>query len=218
MGSAVSVRVMAVSVAALIASACGPKQLALPVDPIDKAATCAVVSAADARARSPEATGDLDFDSQTRIIHYAMLAASGSADFSAKEASAVVSRMSEVEAGITEGKWQELVAPCDQAFPEVKKTAGIELPKTRFDAQLGCYAMGDFLMKTVTTTDPKAQDRFAEFQKMKRSLDAPIGSGLKARGAGEYEKTQALKDAALVKMTKLGAPAEVMKMCTARFA
>ena len=210
-------KVAAVSAAALMLGSCGPKQLTLPSDPIDRAATCAVVSAADSRAKAPEAKGDLDFDAQTRIIHYAMIAGSEGNGFSAKRASAVVNRMGEVEADITNGKWQDLVAPCDQAYPVVKKIDGIELPKGRFDAELGCYSMGDFLVKTVTTTDPRAQESFAAFQKMKRRLDGPIGSALKARGAGSYVKTQALKEAALVQMTKLGAPAEVMKICTSRF-
>lgn len=202
---------------ALMLPACGPKQLALPEDPVDRAATCAVVSAADARQKNPDARGDLDFDAQTRIIHYAMLAGIEGDGFSTKNASAVVSRMSEVEADITSGKWQDLVAPCEQAFPEVKKTSGIALPEARFDAQLGCYAMADFLVRTVTTSDPKAQERFAAFQKMKRDLDGTIGAAVKARGAGSYEKTLDLKQGALVKMTRSGAPAEVMRLCTERF-
>lgn len=209
--------ILLVSAVALMLAGCGPKQLALPSDSVGKAATCAVVSAADARLKAPDAKGDLDFDAQTRIIHYAMLAGSEGRNFEAKQASAVVNRMGEVEATVTNGNWQDLVAPCDQAYPAVKKTAGLQLPKGKFDAELGCYSMGDFLMKTVTTTDPKAHERFADFQKMKRNLDASIGTVLKARGAGDYEKTQALKEVALARMTKLGAPAEVMKICTQRF-
>lgn len=205
------------TVAALALAGCGPKQLALPSDPIDKAATCAVVSAADARANAPNVKGDLGFDAQTRIIHYAMLAASDGDNFSSKKASEVVGRMGEVEADVTNGKWQSLVAPCDQAFPQVKKTAGIELPSTKFDAALGCYSLGDFLVKTVTTSDPKAQAQLSDVQKMKRELDATVGSGLKARGASDYERTLALKQAALAGMTKLGAPAETVRICTGRF-
>ncbi|ATE67306.1 hypothetical protein COO09_01780 [Rhizorhabdus dicambivorans] len=203
---------------ALMVSACGPKQLALPGDPIGKAATCAVVSAAAARQKSPDVTGDLGFDDQTRILHYAMLAASDGGAFSAKRASEVVSRMGEVEADVTGGKWQALVNPCDQAYPQVKKTAGIELPKARFDAALGCYSLGDFLVKTVQTREPRAQETLSELMKMRRDLDGTVGSGLRARGASEYEKTLALKQKALGKMVKLGAPAETVKACTSRFA
>lgn len=210
--------ILMTSAAALALVSCGPKQLALPGDPIDRAATCAVVSAADSRLHAPTAKGDLGFAAQTRILHYAMLAGSEGADFSTGKAAAVVTRMSELEADITKGKWQDLVVPCDGAFPEVKKTAGIELPQARFDAQLGCYSLGDFLVKTVTTSDPGAREEMSRLMEMRRDLDGSIGSGLKARGAGKYEQTLELKQAALVKMTRLGAPAEVVKICTKRFA
>lgn len=209
--------IFAMSAMALVLAGCGPKQLALPSDSVSKAATCAVVSAASSRARSPSAQGDLGFDDQTRILHYAMLAASDAGAFSAKKASEVVSRMGEVEADITNGKWQELESPCDQAYPQVKKTADIELPRARFDAALGCYSLGDFLVKTVQTNEPRAQETLSGLMKMRRDLDSTIGAGLKARGASEYEETLALKQAALGKMVKLGAPAETAKMCTSRF-
>lgn len=210
--------IFAMSAMALVLGGCGPKQLALPSDSVGKAATCAVVSAADARARSPQAQGDLGFDDQTRILHYAMLSASDGGAFSAKKASEVVSRMGEVEASVTGGKWQELVAPCDQAYPQVKKTTDIELPKGRFDAALGCYSLGDFLVKTVQTKDARAQERLSELMKMRRDLDGTIGSGLKARGASEYEQTLEMKQKALGGMVQLGAPAETLKICQSRFA
>ncbi|MFC0304168.1 hypothetical protein [Rhizorhabdus histidinilytica] len=210
--------IFAASAVALLLVGCGPKQLALPDDPIDKAATCAVVSAASARADAPDVKGDLGFDAQTRILHYAMLAASAEGHFSAKKASEVVGRMGEVEKAVTDGKWQALVTPCDQAYPEVKKTTGIELPKGKFDAELGCYSLGDFLVKTVTTSDPKAQEQLSDLTRMRRELDSTVGRQLKARGASDYERTLELKQAALGEMTRLGAPAETVRMCSSRFA
>ena len=202
----------------MLLATCGPKKLSLSNDPIDKAATCAVVSAADARLKAPDGKGDLDFEAQTRIIHYAMLAGAQGQDFSAARASAVVTRMNALQEDITNNRWKSLIEPCDRAYPVVKKTAGIELPKNRFDAALGCTSMGDFLVKTVSSDDSRSIDRFSSFSRMKRELDDSIGSGLKARGAGDGEKRRALQEAALVRMTKLGAPAAVMNVCTARFA
>lgn len=211
-------RILVVSALAAMLSGCGPKQLALPSDPVSRAATCAVVSAADSRAKSPDMKGDLGFDDQTRILHYAMLEASGGGSFSAKKASDVVSRMGEVEAEVTGGKWQGLVSPCDQAYPQVKKAAAIKLPKARFEAALGCYSLGDFLVKTVQTHEPRAQERLSELMKMRRDLDGTVGAGLKARGAGEYEQTLALKQKALGDMVELGALSETAKVCRSRFA
>lgn len=202
---------------ALLLASCGPQKLALPGDPVDRAATCAVVSAASARSGATPVSGGLGFDAQTRIIHYAMLAGTDDKGFSAKRTAAVIPRMSELESHVTGGKWQELAAPCDAVFPEVKKVTGIELPAAKFDAQLGCYAMGDFLTRSVQTSDPKGEETLATYNKLHGQLDAPIGAGLKARGASGVAKTQALKDEALGRMTRLGAPIKVMELCTSRF-
>lgn len=209
--------VLTVSTAALLLSGCGPKKLALPSDPIDRAASCAVVGAIAARTAAPSAKGGLAFAAQAHIIHYAMLAASEGKAFSSDTASAVVKRMSEVEAPISAGKWQELQAPCDEAYPQAAKTDGIELPAAKFDAQLGCYAMADFLGRSVQSSDPESGNRMNDFNDLRRKLDAPIGNGLKARGASSYQKTQVEKDEALARMTKIGSPASVMKLCTERY-
>lgn len=87
---------MALSATLVLLAGCGPKKLALPTDPIDRAATCAVVSAASARAGNSNVKADLDFAAQSRILHYAMLAASDGNRFDTPKASAVVSRMSEL--------------------------------------------------------------------------------------------------------------------------
>lgn len=203
---------------ATIVASCGPQKLELPNDPIDRAATCAVVSAAAARAGAPTVAGGLGFDQQTRIIHYAMLAGTDDQGLSTKRTAAVVVRMNDLQSKITEGEWQKLTAPCDSAYPEVKKTSGIELPASKFDAELGCYVLGDFLTRAVQSPDAKGAERLAIYSKMHRDLDGPIGAGLKARGVSKVAKTQSLKDAALGRMTRLGPPAQVMKMCTDRFA
>jgi hypothetical protein len=146
-----------------------------------------------------------------------MLAGSDGGDFSPRRASAVVDRMNQVENDVTSGKWQDLVGPCDQAFPAAVKQSGVELPRAKFDAELGCYAMSEFLVRSVSSDDPGAQQRMSELMKLRRDLDGPISSGLRARGAGGFEQARALKQAALAKMTLLGAPAETMKQCVVRF-
>ncbi len=203
------------SATALVLCSCGPKKLALPSDPIERAATCAVVSAAASREGETSVKGNLDPAAQMRILHYALLAGSEGKAYSADAASAVVKKMKEMSGPITDGKWQDLKPACDEAYPVVAKTDGIELPAVKFDAQLACYAMGDFLVRAGGATDQKTSDVYA---KMHRDLDAPIGAGLKARGASSYEKTQRLKNEALSHTAKLGALSSVMKLCTGRFA
>lgn len=198
-------------------ASCGSKQLALPSDAVDRAATCAVVSAADSRSNNPNAKGDLDFDAQTRIIHYAMLAGATGKDFSASQASAVVQRMSQVEKTVTDGDWESLRAPCSQAFPAVGKVSGVALPKGDFEAKLGCYALSEFLVRSVSSRDVAIEKQMLDLGKIRRDLDEQVGSGLRARGAGSFEKGRAMKNAALVEMANLGSPAEITRQCKARF-
>jgi len=205
------------SLAAVLLSGCGPKKLALSSDPVDRAASCAVVSAIEARTTSTEVKGSLSYAAQTKIIHYAMLAASEGGTFSSNIAKSVVDKMSAVEAGISGGKWQDLQAPCAEAYPAALKTDGIELPKAKFDAQIGCYAMADFLSRSVQGNGPEGAARNNLYSDLKRKLDSAIGTGLKQRGASSYEKNQASKDQALAKMTNLGSPAVVAKLCTDRY-
>ena len=137
--------------------------------------------------------------------------------FSPSKAIAVVQRMSALEAEVTNGKWQSLKAPCNEAFPAVSRTSGIELPKDRFDAELGCYALTEFLVRSVSSRDPAVEKEMLDLGKIRRELDGPVGNGLRARGAASFEKGRAMKQAALVQMANLGAPAEITRQCKSRF-
>ena len=114
----------------MVLASCGSKKLSLSNDPIDKAATCAVVSAADARLKAPDGKGDLDFEAQTRIIHYAMLAGAQGQDFSAARASAVVTRMNALQEDITSNKWKDLIEPCDRAIQSSRRRRASNCQKT----------------------------------------------------------------------------------------
>ena len=130
--------------AAFLLASCGPKTLALPAEPVDRAATCGVVAAAEARAATPDITQPLPFTAQGRILHYALLAGATGEEFSAEAATRVNARMSELQEEITGGKWEELGPACRAAFPVVENE-DVTLPEDRFDAQLGCDEIGDFM-------------------------------------------------------------------------
>src|SRR3546814_10718881 len=90
--------------AALLFSACGPKALTLPEQPVDRAATCGVVAATEARAATPDIKQPLPFTAQGRILHYALLAGAEGEEFSAETATAVNQRMSDLQEEITSGE------------------------------------------------------------------------------------------------------------------
>lgn len=204
---------------ALALSGCGARSLELPGDMVERAATCGVVAAVDAREKTRTIQGSLPLEAQSRIIHYAMLTAAEGPAFEPSKAAAVVKRMPQLEGKVTKGKWQKLVGPCEQAFPATAPASGaIELPKDPLEAELGCNGVAAFLDRAVQKPDKAAQDELKHYQAMRTSLDDKIGRQLKQRGQRSFEAIQEARQKAMATAVKLGPPSEVMKVCLARFA
>lgn len=202
--------------AALVVTACGPKPLTLPRDPDERAATCGVVAAARARSGQTDAKTPLTLEQQAGILHYALLGGGEGKDFTQDRVAAIVQHMPELEAGITEGKWQDLVQPCREAYPETTMAEPIKLPKDPLDARLSCYMLGEFLAKSLGQHEAALGDQLAPYGAMNRKLDPQIGA---AQAGRRLSKDQA-RDArrmALGRAAHLGPPVEVMKVCLARF-
>src|SRR5687767_11000478 len=89
---------------ALFLAACGPKAVALPEQPVDRAATCGVVAAAEARLATTDLQAQLPLATHGRIVHYALLAASEGGEFSAETANTVSQRMARLFEPITSGE------------------------------------------------------------------------------------------------------------------
>src|SRR4051794_34057974 len=97
------------SLGLLLAACGGPKALALPGEPVDRAATCGVVATASARGATADIQASLPIAAEGHILHYALLGASADGSFSSETAGAIVKRMPQLEPNITEGKWQALI-------------------------------------------------------------------------------------------------------------
>jgi hypothetical protein len=201
--------------AALLAG-CGPKALTLSEDPIDRAATCGVVAAAEARAGSAEIKQALPFEAQGRILHHALVAATEGGTFSGQKASAVSRRMSELQGEITAGKWQELAPACGAAFPEAGKTE-VNIPGSRFDAQLGCDELAEFMMTALEGQKRDYGNELAEYRDLRQRFNAVLGPGLRARAGADLQAQQAERRKALAAVARLGSPVAVMKQCVERF-
>lgn len=202
--------------AAILLSACGPKTLALPADPIDRAATCGVVAAAEARAASQDIQSALPFTEQTKILHYALLAGSEGESFAADKAQRVVTRMQELQEEITGGKWQELAPACRTAFPLAEKEE-VTLPADRFDAQLGCDEMADFMTTALQAQDADYGKQLNDYSALTRKFNHSLAPGLRARAGSNLEKQQEERREALATMAQAGTPSAVMQQCVERF-
>lgn len=202
--------------AALLLASCGPKALALPEQPIDRAATCGVVAAAEARAATADIKQPLPFTAQGKILHYALLAGAAGEEFSLDAATAVNRRMSELQEEITEGKWQELAPACRDAYPETEK-AEAALPPERFDAQLACDELGDFMSTALRSQEADYGNQLGEYRGLAAKLDRVLGPGLQSRAGSALPAQQAERRRALAKAAKLGPPVAVMSQCVQRY-
>ena len=168
---------------ALLLASCGPKTLTLPEQPVERAATCGVVAANSARLATRDIQAPLSFDAMGRIIHYPLLAGSTGGSFSPDKAAEVQTRMTELQERISEGKWQDLIPACRAAFPAAA-VEQVKLPVDRFDAQLGCDELGDFLRSALEEQADYANE-LAEYRDLSMKLDATLGTGLRGRAGSD---------------------------------
>jgi hypothetical protein len=204
-------------VPALTLCACsGAKPLELPADPVDRAATCAVVAAASARTALADVKAPLPLAAQGRIFHYALLAASEGATFEAATANRVNKRMRELEAGITGGKWSGLAPACDSAFPVAGKTE-VELPSGRFDAQIACEELAEFASVALEGSETHFGNELAGYRRMRTELNDALAAGLRDRAGSSIEAQSRERNKALAAAAGLGSPIPVLDKCRVRF-
>lgn len=209
------VRTGVVVSALLLASCGGAETLSLPTEPVDRAATCGIVAAAEARMKSAVSAA-LPLEAQGRILHYALLTASEGGEFKADTANAVSKRMSELQEEVTKGKWQELAPACAAAFPAAQKTA-VELPAGRFEAQVACEELADFLGTALIQQEANYGNELAAWSRLRSDLNDAMAPALRARAGADLDAQRRERRKALAAGAQLGSPTAVMKQCLERF-
>lgn len=201
---------------ALALLSCGKQTaLTLPEDQVDRAATCAVVAAAEARLAT-DVRQVLTFEAQGPILHPALIAASQGGSFSGETANRVSIRMTELAEGITGGKWQDLVPACRAAFPQSAESE-IALPQNGFEARLGCNELADFMITALAEQESDYGNELAEYRALKRRLESPLVPGLRSRAGSDLQAQRAERRKALAAFSGLGSPVIVLKQCIRRF-
>ena len=199
----------------LLAACSGDKPLTLPSDAVDRAATCAVVAAAEARVAVKEINDPLPVEAQGRIVHPALLAASATGEFDAPTANAVNKRMDEFKDKLTSGAWQSLIQPCRTAFPPAANQAP-ELPRNALDAELDCEQLAEFLANALDAQG-RYRQQVADYRRLRGRLNDRLASALKARVGGSLAAQQEAGRKALARAASLGSPVAVIRLCAARF-
>ena len=206
------------SAVSLMLSACN-SEVTLPADLVERAATCAVVSASEARSTMKSLDAPLAFDRQSQIIHYALLAGASEPGFSRANAGRVVQRMQVLQDRITGDQWKPLVAPCKTAFPEADLSYAVKLPVDPAEAQLSCYALGDFMSRALAAYEGTYGDQMVRYDKMLMSLKPIVESEATKPGLKPVSNAErmAKRSSALAVAAKLGPPSKVMDLCIERF-
>ena len=199
----------------LLLASCGPKTLALPDQPVDRAATCGVIAAQSARLATHDIQAPLPFDSMGQIIHYPLLAGSTGGSFSAGIAAQVKARMTALQDRISEGKWQELIPACQIAFPATA-VKQVKLPADRMEAQLGCVELGDFL-RSALEEQPEYANELGEYRDLGTKLEAALATELQSRAGSDLGARQEERRKALAAIAQAGPPVTVLRECLARF-
>jgi hypothetical protein len=206
---------LSAGISALLLTSCsGAEKPVLPVQPVERAATCAVVAELDERRQAGKAP--LPFEAHEHVLHYALLAGAHGQSFSAETTNAVIKRMKEVRGEVTKSKWVKILPECRVAFAEAW-TFNIELPKDRFDSKMQCDELGKFLARTLRKHHAEDPVRAAAYAKMASNLDYRLGPGLRVRAGAGLDEQAAVRREALAAAAKLGRPTQVMEQCIQRY-
>jgi predicted small lipoprotein YifL len=213
-----SLLVFAACLAALAPSlaACGSKPLALPEQPVDRAATCGVVAAAEARLAVTDVKSPLPLAAHGRIVDHALLAASEGGEYDPETANAVSRRMLAIQDRVTGGDWQALSPACKAAYPVAEKT-DIVLPEERFAAQLQCNELAQFLGKALAAQESDYRNELASWRHLHDRLNDAIAPGLTAKAGPDLKAQLKARHKALAEASRLGAPTAIMARCLERF-
>lgn len=196
-------------------SACGSRQVALSADPVERAATCGVVAAAQARVNMKDIKAPLSVEAKGETLRYALLTGAQQESFSAEQAGAVVKRMPEIADQVTDGKWEKLVEPCAQAYPATPTTRP-ELPQDPLVAGLGCDMLRQFVGRALAS-DGRYQETLSRYSELERELDAKLAPLMVRQGIGNGPEGMAEKRKAMSTVAKLGNPTAVMDACVQRY-
>ena len=200
----------------LALAGCGQKEAGFPDDPVQRAATCGVVAAAEARRTSGNVESKLSIEQQGRILHYALLAGAEGESFDQARAAAVVKAMPGLGDTVTGRDWAPLIAQCEAAYPATKSAGEVKLPDDPLTAQAGCLELADFFTSALRASEADYAERMRAYDAMERNLDIRLGRTSRARGLSQEQATGA-RDKAMATMIGLGSPTAVIDACVARF-
>lgn len=195
---------------ALVLAGCGKKAPTLPTTPVDQAAACSAIQVATEQ-EAVGATGHLSAEAQERVLHYALLAASGKGRFDDAIGNAVIKRTTGIFAETVKGDWRTLRPACAAAYPAAAR-ATPALPDKPDERALQCYALVEFMRKALGQYEGRYADATVAMGVTADKLDARVSPVVK-REHLEGEALAERKSRALAAAAGLGSPPAVLAAC-----
>lgn len=201
-------------ISAVLAS-CGGAPAKLPETPVERAATCGVVAANQARATVPDIKAPLSAAQQGGILRYALLVGAEGEEFSRDRTAEVVTAMPALGEEISEESIAALAPQCAAAYPMPQ--GPIELPDDPLVAAQGCDELSDFMRQALGAQGSAYKDQLDAYYALNMELDSRLGPLLAARGVNGVEASEVEARKAFATIAKLGEPTAVLEACSAKY-
>jgi hypothetical protein len=197
----------------LASGACTSAPLQLPDDPLERAAACTAARTLELR-EGKQGDGPVTFAGATEIIHFAMLyAAEDAVEVDPRRLDAVKARSERAVAELAGQNWASLVEPCNASYPETQKDPA-SLPGDPFEAGMTCYALGDFLARSVQASFPDEQRALAGMAERALTAAQPA---LRERARDDNAEAQRIANGYAARAFKAGRPTLLLGQCRRRF-
>jgi hypothetical protein len=195
-----------------------PVALALPGDPVERAATCSGAYLARAQLQPGFEQNGISEEDMSRVIHPAYIDAgsSGQVEQGRLELSGNKSPLKAAEFR-KNGKAEAAIAACEQAYPALRRGSFKALPADDVTARAVCAATAGALAQTYEATEGVRSERMPQIARLMVELVDPVTADFERKGITDLEAMNGELRRALAESMRSGPPGEVVTACLARF-
>lgn len=197
-------------------AACGGASGTLPEAAAQRAATCGVITANQARATIADIKAPLSAAQQGAVLRPALLYGSEGEEFSRDRVAEVVGAMPALGESFSEEDIRKLAPQCAQAYPA--PPTPVKLPDDPLTAAMGCDQLSDFMRQALSGVNASSyKENFDAYFALNQALDKRLAPLLSQRGIRGVEASEAQGRKAMAAIVKLGEPTAVLDECSARY-
>lgn len=190
----------------------------LPVDPVERAATCSGAFMAKAQLRPDFETAGLSEADLIRVLHPVYLDATVTGELDRARLELGGNKAPQKAAEFRKnGRADAAIAECRQAEPSIRPGTFRGLPADPAQARAACVTLAAALVESYQVTEGVRAVSVPAYTRMIQGLDEPVYADLMAAGIGSEAEGSRYMRQAVAKAMRFGPPEETMQACLARF-